>query len=99
MPERTRGIIPKFIVLNLDDSHNLFFIEDKNNNKFLIDSGAGISICKPHIAPIQDLNLNENVVIHGISNQDILITKSFSYLPNPNAQCPHKIYVYDLEIP
>lgn len=98
MPSRISGEQPRRFILLTTNSDNLLFIQDKAGNKFLVDSGAAISICKPHVVRDHNKLRPENIVIHGISNHDIFITKSYTYLPNPNVKIPHKIYVHSLDL-
>ena len=63
----------------------------------LIDSGAGISIFKEHVAKnYYNQRLPENVTIQGITNEKLLIKESVLIPFTQNN--PHKVYVYNLDI-
>lgn len=62
----------------------------------LINTGAGISIFKPHRFDSPPQTICENIAVTGITNDPILIVESTLIAFNHND--PHKIYTYDVEI-
>lgn len=76
---------------------NLYHITDTRKNRLLIDTGAAISICKPHVIPEGKTIFSENIIISGINGSDIPITQYFmSDIGNTGK--PIKIYICNLQI-
>jgi hypothetical protein len=87
-------------ILNFENSlenSKLVYIISKDNNKFLIDSGAAISIMKPCIVPQNIKKHKEDFKIQGISNKHIKINESF-YKKFNDSDTLFKIYIADLDI-
>jgi hypothetical protein len=87
-------------ILNFENSlenSKLVYIISKDNNKFLIDSGAAISIMKPCIVPQNIKKHKENFKIQGILNKHIKINESF-YKKFNDSDTLFKIYIADLDI-
>lgn len=81
---------------NKKDNGQLIFIEctiQGKKCKFLVDSGASISLIKPNSVGISPLQ-NENILIQGVDKNPITITNScFLKIQEDD---PHKFYVYEL---
>jgi hypothetical protein len=87
-------------ILNFENSlenSKLVYIISKDNNKFLIDSGAAISIMKPCIVPQNIKKHKEDFKIQGILNKHIKINESF-YKKFNDSDTLFKIYIADLDI-
>jgi RNase H-like domain found in reverse transcriptase/Reverse transcriptase (RNA-dependent DNA polymerase)/Integrase zinc binding domain/Integrase core domain len=79
------------------NSKNLYYINDITKRfKILIDTGAGLSIYRPHMFDTPREINKENVVIQGITNEKVNITKSTMVHFKPGD--PHKIFIHDIDI-
>lgn len=79
------------------NSKNLYYIKDATNTyNLLIDTGAGISIFKEHVAQKFPRRSPENVTIQGITDQKLLISES-TLVPF-TLDNPHKVFIYNLDI-
>ena len=76
---------------------NLFYVKCTRNFKYLIDTGAAVSVVKPHVIPENRLTKKENIIISGISGEELLISKSFSS-DFGKSKDSISVYVCDLQI-
>lgn len=88
-------------ILNLKDSYNinsnLVYITSKNNERYLIDSGAAISIIKNKIVPPDLIRNKENITIKDILSKTVHIGEScFKQFNSSSIQ--FKMYIADLDI-
>lgn len=72
----------------------MYFIVSNTGHRFLIDTGASVSLCQPHVAINKSLVSNTNpIAITGINSNPLFINEIYTIRPIENCSFTHDLYI------